>query len=326
MDLSIIIVNWNSVDYVKKCIASIYNYTQGIEFEIIVIDNASYDNCDDMIKRNYPEVQILQSHVNLGFAKANNLGYANSKGKSLLFLNPDTEIIGSALRIMYDNLWKIPSAGAIGCTLLNTDGTIQSSCIQPFPTLLNQLLDSEFLRQKMPKMKLWGMRPLYEAPPSPVQVDMTSGACTMVKRSVFKSIECFSTDYFMYAEDVDLCYKIKKAGYGVYYTNAAKVVHHGGGSSRQCEFNQFAAVATRESLEKFLRKSRGRLYSMLYRLSTGVAAICRVMLMALLIAFMPKTGSSASLKVSLVKWRKIFLWSLGFDVGIRNDPIKKTIV
>jgi len=325
MDLSIIIVNWKSAGYIRKCLDSIYRSIRGLHFEIIVVDNASFDGCEDIIKRDYREVQYLQSQENLGFATANNLGYANSTGDSLLFLNPDTEVIGSALKIMYDHLWKVPGAGAIGCTLLNANGTIQTSCVQPFPTLLNQLLDSEFLKQRMPKLKLWGMKPLYEVPSSPVLVDVVSGACIMVKRSVFESIECFSTEYFMYAEDVDLCYKIKKAGRGVYYTGAATIVHYGGGSSRQQGVNHFAALVTRQSLQKFLHKSRGHLYSKFYRFSTGMTALCRVILMALLIAIIPNKESRISLKVSLSKWTRILLWSLGFDEWGRNRSIKKTV-
>ena len=314
MDISIIIVNWNSADYVHQCLASIYCNTTGLTFEVIVVDNASYDHCEDTIKQFYPMVRFIQSHDNLGFAKANNLGYAHSTGDNLLFLNPDTEIVGQSLNILNDYLNKLPDAGAIGCKLLNTDGSTQTSCIQPFPTLVNQILDVEFLRQKLPMLKLWGIRALYETPGSIVPVDVISGACTLVKRSVFQKIEQFSTEYFMYAEDVDLCYKIKRAGYQVYYTGAVTIVHHGGGSSRQKEQTYFGALVMRESLLKFLRKSRGAFYGSLYRISTGIAALCRVFLLSFLLVLTPKETARAGLKMSLGKWVKILRWSLGFEM------------
>src|SRR4030066_516351 len=151
MDLSIIIVNWNSKEYLRKCIASILAATNAIEFEIVVIDNASFDGSGEMLKQCYPQVQFIQSEKNLGFSKANNEAFRVTHGQYVLFLNPDTEIVGTAIPIMLGYLQQMPNAGSVGCKLLNADKTVQTSCIQPFPTILNQFLDSEFLRALWPK-------------------------------------------------------------------------------------------------------------------------------------------------------------------------------
>src|ERR1700686_2653219 len=137
VDISIIIVNWKSAHYVQKCLETIYRDIGALLFEIIVIDNASYDGCDTMIAEQYPAVRFIQSSFNVGFAGANNTAYKQSCGKTILFLNPDTEVIGQAITTMHRLLWETPGAGAIGGTLLNTDGTLQASCIQAFPTILN---------------------------------------------------------------------------------------------------------------------------------------------------------------------------------------------
>lgn len=287
-------------------------------FEVIVIDNASYDGCDKMLADRYPLVKFIQSPVNLGFAGANNIAYRQSRGKTLLFLNPDTEIFGQAISTMHQLLWKTPDAGAIGCTLLNSDGTLQTSCIKAFPTILNQAFDAEALRRRFPLLSFWGNRPLFECSDTPVPVEVISGACMMVKRQVFESVGLFSTDYFMYAEDTDLCHKVRAAGFVVYYTGAASGVHHGGGSSKQREGNYFADVVILESLFRFLTKSRGRLYGRLYSLTMGCVALFRVALMISFMALIPRRSKHAALRISLGKWVKIFRWSLGREEWARR--------
>jgi GT2 family glycosyltransferase len=147
---------------------------------------------------------------------------------------------------------------------------------------------------------------------------MVSGACLMVKRNVFESVGLFSTDYFMYAEDTDLCFKIRSTGLFVYYTPTASVIHHGGGSSKQREHNYFTSVVMHESLFLFLTKYRGRLYGNLYRVTTGCAAFSRVMLIIGLVAVMPWTAKRDGFRRSLVKWVKIFRWSLGLEKWVRR--------
>ena len=168
IDLSIIIVNWNSSDYVRACLRSIYNETRGLDFEIIVVDNASFDGCESILKEEFPGVIFIQSKENIGFGKANNLGFQHSSGRNLLFLNPDTEIVGHALNTMVRHLDALPAAGAAGCQLLNADRSIQTSCIQVFPTIINQLLDIDYLKIKFPNIKFFGMTLKYRIRFQPV--------------------------------------------------------------------------------------------------------------------------------------------------------------
>ncbi len=319
MELSIIIVNWNSKDYLFDCIASILSWTNDVNFEIVVIDSASFDGVDEMLKHSYPQVRFVQSDKNIGFAKANNAAFSVSTGSNILFLNPDTELVGPVINILLDYLQMLPTAGAIGCKLLNADGSVQTSCIQAFPTILNQLLNSEFLRALFPKSSLWGMASLFGAKSElTAEVDVISGACLMLKRSLFEQVGFFSEDYFMYAEDVDLCYKIRQAGYTNYYIPTASVIHFGGGSTEKSPGN-FSVVMMRESLWRFMKKNRGKIYGLVYRASTVMSAIGRLLLLMILLP-LQYLGQSGSLrKASLKKWWAILTWGLGLKTAASNQ-------
>jgi len=313
MDLSIIIVNWNSVEYLKKCIASILAETQDLEFEIIVIDSASYDGVNVMLRNHYPQVRFIQSESNLGFARANNAAYKESTGQCLLFLNPDTVLVGPVINNLYGKLHSLPAAGLVGCKLLNSDRSVQSSCIQSFPTILNQILDSEYLRKLWPRSALWGMSALYNHDSQPQEVAAISGACIMLKRSMFEQVGLFSEDYFMYAEDVDLSYKVHQAGYRNYYVPDSTIIHHGGGSSQKVP-NNFSVVMMQESKWRLIRKLRGSLYASCYRLAIMLSGFCRLAFLTMMFPVAYTQGRKKSWSNSFRKWRAIILWCLSQKV------------
>lgn len=318
MDLSIIIVNWNSKEYLRKCIASILVETHGIEFEIVVIDNASFDGSDEMLREYYPQVRFIQSDKNLGFAKANNAASKISVGRNLLFLNPDTEIEDAAVERLLNLLRSMPSASAVGPKLLNSDKSIQTSCIQSFPTISNQLLDSNALRAIFPRARLWGMKPLFTGNSVPTEVDAVSGACLMIKRSVFESIGMFSSDFFMYSEDIDICYKLKEAGWKTYFVPEAIVVHHGGGSSSKTSGNTFSSVMMLESRWRFFRKTRSLWYCWCYRLTMFSVSILRIGFALLLSLARRLQGKESSMDTVLAKWTARLRWTLGCEDWV-ND-------
>ena len=305
MDLSIIIVNWKSAMFLQSCLWSLYRQKPDILFEVIVVDNDSGDGCREMLARDFPFVRYLQNPVNLGFANANNLGFTHSQGSVLLFLNPDTEIIGNAIFHLYATLTGTTVFGAIGGKLLNSDKSLQTSCILPFPTILNQVLDADYLKKKFPSWNLWQSRPLSDNPAAPSEVEAVSGACLMVKRFVFDYIGRFSDNYFMYSEDVDLCYKIRRAGWKVVYSSGAQIIHHGGKSSLQSKEQSFGTVMMRESIFIFLKKYHSTLYAAAYRCAMALASALRLVLLC---AAIPVTGS-----VPVRKWIKVLRWSLGLE-------------
>ncbi len=310
MDLSIIIVNWNSADYLRACLTTIYQYSHGFTYEVIVVDNASDDGCEDVLHKNFPNVTFVQSGSNLGFARGNNLGYSKSSGQCLLFLNPDTEIVKDALNRLIAHLSADSSLGAVGPRLLNTDGTLQGSCVQAFPTISNQLLDSDLLRSWFPHWRGWGTRVLHRDTDVPCMVDAISGACLMVKRAVFEEVGHFSERYFMYSDDLDLCHKIHTHGYGIHYMNECEIVHHGGKSS-DCQGDHFSDLWQKESMLEFLRDTKGRFYGGLYRLSmAGVAAI-RASIVVVLMLFGRARVQGRPAGAVLQKWSRILVWAIG---------------
>jgi GT2 family glycosyltransferase len=311
IDLSIIIVNWNSVAYLEKCLKSIFAKDRGISMEVIVVDNASYDGAGNLLAEKYPRGIFVQSHENLGFARANNLGFAHSQGRDLLFLNPDTEIIDSALEVMLHHLRGIPDAGAVGGRLLNPDGSLQISCVQPFPTILNQVFDIEYFMVRYPGLPLWGIKPLFSYNGRPEPVEAVSGACIMVSKKIFEQVGRFSSGYFMYGEDLDLCYKIWAAGRKVYYVGDAAVMHYGGGSTRESKGGRFENVLRRESVYVLLEKTRGKKTAILYRVALGLTSLWRLAILVLGSPFILVFLGSRILLGLIRKWVNVLSWSVG---------------
>jgi GT2 family glycosyltransferase len=316
-DLTIIIVNWNSKDFLRKCLRSVRETTGQACYQIIVVDNATFDGCAEMLQSEFPEVVFIQSPTNLGFGKANNLAAARSTGRHLLFLNPDTEVIGSALATMVSFADQRPDVGIVGPKLLNTDLTLQMESVRAFPSLLNQILDSYYLKSRFPRLPIWGMQPLFNTSASPAAVDVVSGACLMIRREVFERVGGFSRQYFMYSEDVDLCHKAKVAGWATYYVGGAEVIHHGGKSSTLSPVSQFSAVLTRESRFQFLCTARGSTYALMFRLFTAGNAVLRL---ALLILSFPLLGirRSAAVLATMHKWLSILRWSVGLERWVKT--------
>jgi N-acetylglucosaminyl-diphospho-decaprenol L-rhamnosyltransferase len=321
VDLSIIIVNWNSQEYLRQCLESMKGRYEALQVEVIVVDNASFDGSQRMVSEQFPEVVFVQSEVNLGFSRANNLGFARSKGEIILLLNPDTELIQGVLKRGVEFLRSEERGGAVGVRLLNTDGSVQTSCVQSLPTLLNQLVDSEILRRAFPRSSLWGTRVLADRVDEPAEVEAVSGAFVMVKRSAFEQVGLLSEDYFMYVEDIDLCWKLRKTGYGVYFLGDCEVIHHGGKSSGK-QVNHFSDLAQREALFQYFRKTRGRYYAALYRLVVALSATVRiptVVMMALLGGVGLQGVSPQSV---LMKWVKLWKWAfVGLPAREGSKPL-----
>jgi GT2 family glycosyltransferase len=313
-ELSIILVNWNCLDFTEQCVASIFSTAQGLEIEVIVVDNGSSDAPCSTLTEKFPDVRLILAGENLGFGQANNLGVRHSSGRYLLFLNPDTLVRGNALRQMVNGLETTSQAGIIGCRLLNPDDTLQTSCVQGFPTILNQLLALNWLKRRWPRLPLWGIAALYSDGQEPLhEVDVVSGACLMARRDVFQRVGGFNPEYFMYAEEVDLCYAVRRAGWKTLHVSSAEVVHFGGQSTKSRE-DGFAAVAMRDSVYRFLRRSRGGFYALLYRSGLVWSAVCRMLILSIALpatSTFRRSGLHGDSLRALRKWSKIARWGIG---------------
>lgn len=329
MELSIIFVNWNSVDYMRECLTSIYAHTQGFAYEIIVVDNASPQGGVDALKEEFPGIVLIKSAENLGFAGANNLGFRESTGKCVLFLNPDTKLVNSAINIMLEQLQSLPGAGIVGCKLLNGDGSVQTSSIMKFPGILNQVFQFEGFRLRWPSFPLWDIGPLFSSNPCPVKVEAITGACMMMRREVFEKVGMFSEEYFMYAEDVDLCWKITRAGFPNYYVGQGNVIHYGGVSSPRA----WQTVAKTRAEQRLLENFRGPVYGAMFRTALALNAAARLCLAAMLAFCRPVGKGKESANAALTKYRavlKTLVTPGGTDLrpptpqGNRPVPLTKT--
>jgi GT2 family glycosyltransferase len=310
--VSIVIVNWNSKVYLRECLDSLSAGTAGVPFDVTVVDSGSFDGCATMLKQSYPWVRFIQSPSNIGFARCNNAGAAGSSAHVLLFLNPDTKVASGALAALYHESCRLPRCGAIGCRLLNGDGTLQASCVQPIPTILNQLCDLDVLQRSFPGAGLWTSARTFHRAEQPVEVDVVSGACMMLPRAAFQSVGGFSEDYFMYAEDLDLCWKLRRAGFTNYYVPTCAVTHYGGGSSKQGR-SQFSEVMTRESVYRLLRKFRGGPYGAGYRWAMAGAAAVRLGLLAVWLPAAALRGRIEGCRIVARKWHAVLRWSIGLE-------------
>jgi N-acetylglucosaminyl-diphospho-decaprenol L-rhamnosyltransferase len=308
--LSIVIVNWNSVEVLRPCLASIFANAQDLHPEIIVVDNGSFDGSWEMVQNEFPTVRFVQTARNSGFAYANNLGFQHCSADTILFLNPDTEIKRFAIQTLIACLEENADVAIAGPKLLNCDGSVQTSCVRCFPTLLNELLDSEFLQARFPRSGLWGMRALFENASRFMQVEAVSGACLMIRRRVFEEVGMFSTSFFMYAEDMDLCFKAFQAGWKTCFVKDALVVHHGGQSTVSSSYRSFADVVMKQSRMVFFRLHKGKLYAVSFRLIMTLSALGRLGLVALPMLLVP---ANHSFRQTWQKWTSILRWSLGLE-------------
>jgi GT2 family glycosyltransferase len=312
-DVSIIIVNWNSGEFLARCLATLFAGAGGLATEVIVIDNASYDGSEEMVRQCFPAVTFIQGRENVGFARANNAAASHASGRNLLFLNPDTEVVGDTVRRMVCFVDSHPEAGAVGCKLLNTDGSLQTSCVQAFPTIANQVLDSEFLRRLFPRSALWRTHALFDRQGVAGEVEALSGACILLRHELFLAVGQFSEDYFMYGEDIDLCFKLKTAGLRNQYLGDVCIVHHGGQSSSANSQSQFGNVLMRESIARFLRRHRGPRYAQAYRVALGLAAVVRLGAFGMARALGLGLFRPRVVEQGLRKWTSVLRWTVGAE-------------
>lgn len=287
MDLSIVIVNWNTRDLLAQCLESIISSQISVArhkaadltaddwlltTEVFVVDNASTDGTAQMVRERFPWVRLIENRKNVGFACANNQAIRQSTGRYVLLLNPDTELQPGALETQVRFMEEHPQAGAAGARLLNADGTLQISC-QPRPTLFREAwmlthLDKH-LRLGSYDMDKWDIA-------TPRKVDVVKGACLIAPREVLFQVGILDEDYFLYAEELDLCARIQCAGYGVYWVPSAVVTHLGEQSTCQMPESMFLELYL--SKHKFFYKHEGWIAGLGFKLILLATAIPRMTL------------------------------------------------
>lgn len=247
MDLSIIIVSWNVKDLLKNCLDSIFKYTQYLDFKVIVVDNASSDKTAKMVATQFPQVDLINSTENLGFAKANNLGLEHAQGNYILFMNPDMELTENSFKVMHDLMVEDKKIALATCQLIYLDGQRQNN-IKNNPGLADQLLIllklHHFIKTK--KLKKYLAKDFNYTQEQEVKQIM--GAFVFSSGEVIKKIGGWDKNYFLWWEDLDLCKKVQELGYKIVYTPETKVIHYEGKS-----FAQQLSLAKQKRFNKGMR-------------------------------------------------------------------------
>lgn len=226
-DVSVVIVNWNTLDYLLNVIASLRETTTRTSMEIIVVDNDSHDGSADALRERYPDVTLIQNSENLGFAKANNIGFAVARGRALCLVNTDVIALDGVIDRLWTYLQEHPTVGLVGPRQINGEGRTRLN-VRAFPNLANAAGDYLWLGKV-------GLLPGRALPPSTYlhthEAEVLSGAFLMVRREAFEQVGPLDEDFFFYGEDTDWGKRFHDAGWGIVYHPEAEAIHFGGGST-----------------------------------------------------------------------------------------------
>jgi GT2 family glycosyltransferase len=254
IDLSVIIVNYNVKDLFKKCLQSIFNFQEELKFEVIIVDNHSEDQSLKMLKENFSHVKLIENQHNLGFSVACNQGIRQSRGRYILLLNPDTEFTAGGISEMIKFMDSFPQVGICGPKMVDPQGKTHFSA-RSFPSYLTAISSSQSILNRIFPTNPLSRRYLLKDQDrdQKLEVDWVSGSCLLTKRGVFEKIGLLDEQFFMYVEDVDFCYRAKKAGFSVYYFPNSVVIHHIGKSTQKRKLAML--VEHHRSMYHFYRKN-----------------------------------------------------------------------
>ena len=259
-DLSIIIVSWNTRDVLRKCLQSVALRLEALHAEVFVVDNASHDGSPEMVQEEFPHFHLIKNSTNVGFAAANNQALALATGKYTLLLNPDTVIHGSVLRHSWRYMEEHPGVGALGCRVLNADGSVQLTCGR-YPTLWNLvLLSSGLFRCSWPSF-LGRYQMLDWDRNSEREVETITGCYMFCRSEAVRAIGPLDESFFCYGEETDWCKRFADAGWILRFSPVGEITHYGSLSSRQC--NHRRDLMLTDGLIRLHRKHGGMLAAVL---------------------------------------------------------------
>lgn len=273
-DVSIIIVNWNTRQLLADCINDVKQYTHDLTYEIIVVDNASSDGSQEMVRSTFPDVHLIANTENFGFARANNQAIRCSRGRYVLLLNSDAFVRDQTIAQTVAFMDAHPDAGMVGCKLRYADGRLQPSCTT-FPTLFTELLIATQLERLFPKSRLFGAyRMTYWDFNDIREVDVIMGAYMLVRATAIEQLGMLDESYFMYSEEVDWCYRFKQNGWRVYFYPYVEAIHLWGGSSKPVRVEMLIQLYL--SRVAFFRRYYGRTSASLLKLIVGLSCLLRI--------------------------------------------------
>ena len=301
MDLSVIIVNFNTAPILKECLYSLAETRGDVYLEILVVDNNSRDSSVEMVEKNFPQVKLIANTENIGFARGVNQALDLAKGRYFLLLNPDAIVLPGVLRGMIDFMDQNEEVALSGVQLVNPDGTKQNS-IANFPTLAEALFNKSLLRilfsKKYPSK--------YQEYNSPIEVDSVIGACVIVRPEAVTAVGKLDPEYFIFLEETDWCYQIKKKGWKIYHLPQFKVVHKQGQS--MLELKSKGRIEYYRSYFRFFKKNYSLLRYFLLRVIVFIKTLINLSLN--LLVFIITLGLKKEFNEKFCIYSHLFLWHI----------------
>ncbi|MBI1850932.1 MAG: glycosyltransferase family 2 protein [Planctomycetes bacterium] len=262
VDLSIVIVSYNTRDILRQCLRSVLSRLTELRAEIIVVDNASRDGSDRMVACEFPGVRLIRNSQNEGYSAANNRAFGFCRGRHVLLLNSDTIVLPGTLEALIEFMDRNPPVGVAGCRLDRPNGELDLACRRSFPTPLLSLYRLLRLSRLFPSSRRFARYNLtYLDPSGCYEVDSVVGAFMLVRREVIDEMGGLDERYFMYGEDLDWCYRARQRSWKVWYVGAHRVVHYKGASSSQESFRM--NYHFHRAMYLFHRKHLSQRYSLL---------------------------------------------------------------
>jgi hypothetical protein len=258
-DVSILIVSWNVKELLRDCLKSLRENAGNICYETIIVDNASRDGSPEMIRSEFPWAKLVEPHANLGFGRANNLAYEHSSGRWVLLLNPDTVVLDNAIEKIVAFADAHKDAGAVGGRTLKADMSLERSCCWGSPGIWPLVCKSLGLHLMFKRSECFNREAMDWWPRNTVrEVDVITGCFFMLRRDVYEKTGGFDPSFFMYAEEVDLCWRIRKLGWKLMFTPEAQIIHLVGASAAKAKPNRIYQINL--GLLKLFRKHYGPAY------------------------------------------------------------------
>jgi GT2 family glycosyltransferase len=311
IDLSVIIVNFNTASLLKECLNSVEEDRGNLKLEILVVDNNSRDQSAEMVKKDFPQVKLLVNSENIGFAQGVNQGLALAKGRYFLLLNPDVKVLPSALKGMIEFMDQNKDAGLAGVQLFNSDGTKQNS-IANFPSISQELLNKSLLKILFPEK----YPSKYREYKSPIEVDSVIGACMIVRPEAVKEAGELDPDYFLFLEETDWCFQMKKMGWKVYHLPQLKVYHKQGQSL--LDLKSKGRIEYYRSYYRFFKKNYSQISYVILRIFRFIKTMINIGINLLALIF--TLGFKKGYREKLVIYSRLFLWHL---LGCPGRDIEK---
>jgi GT2 family glycosyltransferase len=301
MDLSVIIVNFNTASLLRECLNSVDKTKDDIHLEIIVVDNNSKDQSVDMVKKDFPQVRLIANSENIGFAQGVNQGLNLTKGRYFLLLNPDAKVLPGVMKGLIGFMDRNKDVALSGVQLLNPDGTKQNS-IANFPSLTQELFNKSLLRILFPKK----YPSKYREFKSPIEVESVIGACMIVRPEAVKQVGELDPKYFLFLEETDWCFQMKKKDWKIYHLPQLKAYHKQGQSL--IDLKSKGRIEYYRSYYRFFKKNYSRASHFLLRAVVFIKTLINLNLNLLALVF--TLGLKKEYKEKFWIYSHLLLWHL----------------